>query len=704
MVAAIASTIVYVVGTVLYGVLTALVLRRRDKTWSEVILLLLGMSAAVWYLGNALDGVAHLLFTDRLPYVEEVTDIICCLGIAFIPSLLMIMALLYLHERHRPLPTWLLAGLVAAICALVLPFSLVLVNLISGEARLASISASAVGQIFLGWLALSLISSAWVCFRQTRQVEGKEEARFFRTLFWGTALVATAIVASAFMMAVRPEAAGRMSEIDLMVSLGGLFPGVVFAYYVYRYNYLEFILRRSMLHGFLTLLVISIYYFLILELAQWLGLRMPALNVALLEALLVIGLVYMFPRMGRAVRDLLRFVAFRRTADAEYRLSTLNREISSDPMLDPGRLLDGVCREIKEACGARSASVILRSDSGLACHGDRPEGRFGENDFEDVVRVCADLGAAWLERREIRDVRCLSAMRKLRAYSIYPVVHEGACTGFVAVGPTPRMFPLTEEASEQLLVMASRISSAMGRAAMIREKLQLQRRLYAREKLTSLGQLAASVAHEVRNPLSSIKSLVQCLAEELEREGIQAEETDLIVGEINRLNRTVSGLLRYARPAAEGAQGADFAQILDVVLQLLRHELERRGSRLEVNVPDGLPPLRAGEDEVKEILFNLLFNALEAMPGGGRLSVTAQQRDNRLCVAVCDSGHGIPEEMREKVFEPSFTTKPGGTGLGLSIVRERLQQIGGTIQCSSSEKGTTMELAFPLAATRGDAQ
>ncbi len=696
MVAAIVSTIVYVVGTVLYGVLTGLVLRRRQKTWSEIILLLLGLSAAVWYLGNALDRFAFLLFTERPPDVITMTDVICCLGIALVPSLLMIMALLYLHEHRRPVPRWLLATLIAAFCVLPLPFSLVLVGVISGEARLASVVAQPIGQVFLGWLALSLISSAWVCFRQTRQATDKQDEGFFRILFWATVAVAVAIVASPLLTAPRAPG-GPWGQIDVLVSLGGLFPGMVFAYYVYRYNYLEFILRRGLLHGFLTLLVIGAYYFLILKVSAWLGVRVPRLNLPLVQALLVIALVYTFPHIGRTVRDLLRFLAFRRTADAEYRLDNLNREISADAMLDPERLFRDVCTEIAEACRARNVSMVLQTDSRLDIHGD-PAGRdgFGEADFAAIAGVCADSRSPWLDSRDVRDVPCLSAMRKLGAQSVYPVVHEGGYHGFIALGRTPRMMPLTEGASQQLVVTANRVSAAMSRARMVRDQLELQRDLYAKEKFTALGRLAASVAHEVRNPLSSIKSLVQCLAEELAQKGMEAEETDLIVGEINRLNRTVSGLLRYARPAQEGGD-TDFREELDTLLQLVRHELDRRGCRTQVEAPDDLPPVRAGQDEVKEVLLNLIFNALEAMPGGGLLTISARVNGDRMAVRITDTGTGIPADAQEKVFEPSFTTKEGGTGLGLSIVRERMQQMGGSIRCTSSSEGTTMELDMPLA-------
>ena len=287
-------------------------------------------------------------------------------------------------------------------------------------------------------------------------------------------------------------------------------------------------------------------------------------------------------------------------------------------------------------------------------------------------------------------------MRKLGAQSVYPVVHEGGCRGFIALGRTPRIMPLTEGASQQLVVTANRVSAAMSRARMVRDQLELQRGLYAKEKFTALGRLAASVAHEVRNPLSSIKSLVQCLAEELTQKGMEAEETDLIVDEINRLNRTVSGLLRYARPAQEGGD-TDFREELDTVLQLVRHEMDRRGCKAQVETPDGLPMVRAGQDEVKEVLLNLIFNALEAMPGGGLLTISARADGGRLAVRLTDTGPGIPEDALEKVFEPSFTTKEGGTGLGLSIVRERMQQMGGSIRCTSSPEGTTMELDMPLA-------
>jgi signal transduction histidine kinase len=696
MVAEFATAIVYVLGAVLYGVLTGLVVKRRQKTWSETILLLLSLSAAMWYLGNAADRSLHLLMAGPLPMVTRLTDVVCCLGLAPLPSLLMVMSILYFHEHRQRLPRGLVALLVAAVCVLVLPFSLVLANVTRGEARLAAIGVSQTGRIFLGWLSLSLTATAWVCFRRARQVTDRREEFFFRTLFWGTAAVAAAIVISSFRMH-RGEAAGTSPPaLMLMIALAGLFPGVVFSYYVYRYNYLEFVLRRSIFYGFLTLLVISIYYFLIRELGRTIEKSVPGLNVPLVEALMVIGLVYLFPRINDGLRGLLRLVAFRRTANAEQRLIELNRRISLDPMLEAERLFEDVCRRVAEVCGARSVCIVIESDSDFACYGGCPPGGMESAQARAILAACAKAGTPWIERRQVTDVACLAAMRNLGAYEVFPIVQEGVHRGFIAVGGTPVMLPVPEEASDQLVVMANRIASAMVRARMIREKLQLQRRLYAKEKLTSLGQLAASVAHEVRNPLSSIKSLIQCLEEDLARQGIRAEETGLVVEEINRLSRTVSALLRYGRAEANGREEANFREVLDTVLQLLKHELARRGIELQLSVAEGLPAVRAGEDALKEVIFNLLINAVEAMPDGGTLTLTALMQDGRLRACVADTGPGIPPEAIEKVFEPSFTTKPGGTGLGLSIVRDRLEQVGGKVRCRSSSAGTTMELDLPV--------
>ncbi len=150
---------------------------------------------------------------------------------------------------------------------------------------------------------------------------------------------------------------------------------------------------------------------------------------------MVIALVYLFPHIGRNLQEALRAIVFRRTADIEYMLGALNQRIGADPMVEPDRLLEDVCRGVKEACGARDVAILLEEEPGMTAYGDRPPAAFSEADFRAVVSLCSRQRSAWLERGDIADVACLEAMRKMGAYSIYPIVHEDACRGFIAVGP-----------------------------------------------------------------------------------------------------------------------------------------------------------------------------------------------------------------------------------------------------------------------------
>ena len=226
---AITSTTVYVIGTVLYAVLAGLVFRRRRKSGSDSMLLLLGLSAAIWYLGNAIDRLSQLLYFAPLPTVVKVTDIMCAVGIALVPSLLMIMALLYVNERRPRLPRWILGLAVAAMLVAPLPFGLLLVKVVGAEGGLAAISASPVGKVFLAWLAAALTATAAVCFWRTRRAASEREERFFHLLFWGVVAVSLVFFGVPFFLARSTGPASRWltSEIDLLISLGGLFPGLV---------------------------------------------------------------------------------------------------------------------------------------------------------------------------------------------------------------------------------------------------------------------------------------------------------------------------------------------------------------------------------------------------------------------------------------------------------------------------------------------
>ncbi len=231
----------------------------------------------------------------------------------------------------------------------------------------------------------------------------------------------------------------------------------------------------------------------------------------------------------------------------------------------------------------------------------------------------------------------------------------------------------------------------------ITQKKIIEQQLYHADKLSSIGQLAASVAHEIKNPLASIKTLGQLLQEETEATDTRREYIDVIVCEVDRLNGVVEQLLKYARPEGSSFRELLFAEVIKPVLSLVHHESERQRVVL---VAEYRPDLKVFVDseKIKQVFLNLIFNAIQAMSEGGKVILRAfHDTDSPWTVfEVEDNGSGIPPATANKIFEPFFTTKQRGTGLGLAIVKKIIDLHGGKIEVSSElGKGTRIKFYLP---------
>jgi signal transduction histidine kinase len=235
-------------------------------------------------------------------------------------------------------------------------------------------------------------------------------------------------------------------------------------------------------------------------------------------------------------------------------------------------------------------------------------------------------------------------------------------------------------------------------ARLIEEKIGLERELAERERLASLGQMAASISHNLRNPLSSMKTVLQVQLENPDMPVDVRRDCALVVDEIDRMSAKLTQLLRYAKPSVNGERVAA-VNIARQTAVLFRYDAERRNVRLEFEQPSSEIYALASEQSLSEILSNLIVNAIEAQPDGGRVRVSLAERGERIEILVEDDGPGISPELRAKIFQPYFTTKPAGTGLGLSIVARRVDEIGGTLAWESPlrhGKGTRFRISVPM--------
>ncbi|MBM3301037.1 MAG: GHKL domain-containing protein, partial [Deltaproteobacteria bacterium] len=233
---------------------------------------------------------------------------------------------------------------------------------------------------------------------------------------------------------------------------------------------------------------------------------------------------------------------------------------------------------------------------------------------------------------------------------------------------------------------------------MIRE---LEQKVLVSEKFAALGRLSAGVAHEIRNPLNSIRGFIQYFQKKLTLDQEDYRYTELMVTEVDRLNRVISKLLAYSKPREPRLSLRSPEDILGHCIQIVGREAAEAGIELRhETIGKQMPLVLMDADQITQVFLNLLINALEATPRGGRVSVAYDvDGQDRLHIVVEDTGCGIPREDQDKLFDPFFSTKKKGTGLGLAIVKSIIESHGGEIEVES-EQGVGTRFAVILATYR----
>ena len=227
----------------------------------------------------------------------------------------------------------------------------------------------------------------------------------------------------------------------------------------------------------------------------------------------------------------------------------------------------------------------------------------------------------------------------------------------------------------------------------------VEERLKRQEKLSAMGELAAGVAHEIRNPLNAIGMIAQRFAREFEPKedvGDYRKLTQVIISEIRRVNHIIQQFLRFARPPELNRQPASIDVLLQESLDVMREPAKTKNVRLDSSLTADVT-ISIDRNQLKQAILNLLQNALEATDSGGRIWVSSEKLANGVKITVSDTGTGIPEDKLSKIFNLYFTTKQGGTGLGLSMVHQIISAHEGTIHVHSKvEEGTIFEILLPM--------
>lgn len=511
---------------------------------------------------------------------------------------------------------------------------------------------------FAFWIAYVLGLIAVTELLIARRSENRSEKRIMQTL--AASFIGVGVVIFAALAFGLGEGTVAGLYLKTIANLGSLLPSVLLAYYIYRYRYLEIIIEESLVVVTFATVVLTVYVFGIRTIGDWLTQRY-AVRPGLVEALLILALALLAaPLRGWLAR---RFQKLFEREAALYKEIVSRIGSYAGQHKELSDLLQFVEERTTRALGLRQLKIFVAGSV-------EPWG-------ELVLEKSRALG--W---SPVQDDPVLEEQGFKLAY---PLRREDNVEGLLVVDAAAAS--LTPDVRSVIEILANQIAIAIDDSRLLEENVRLERELAERERMAALGRMAATVAHEIKNPLSAIKSIAQVMREDESLKSEYERDLSLIVGETDRLSQSITQLLSFARKESPVAEALPVGELVQTSVDLFRANAREQGIGLNCSIDTDATLAGKSVSALRDVLSNLLLNALQATPHGGEVVLTASKSDGELLISVQDSGPGVPHDLRERIWEPFFTTRQRGTGLGLAIVRKRVQEVGGSASLGVSRNG-----------------
>ena len=573
--------------------------------------------------------------------------------------------------------------------------------------------------VYLLWLVIANGSCLWLFFlnrhRLSRRASG---ARFLLRFNVGLVFVTAA---TGFYLFRIHQSDRDPAIVRLLVTLSPVIPALIFAYYIFRRRLIPLVFERTLVYAAIFLCVLYLHRLTIRPVMAKFEAKFQ-FDFVLLEGVLLISLVMAYEPLRSRVNEGLRYLVGRDVVRYRDRVRELAVQLAQRSSSSSADLLTWFARELRTSLQLQSVEISLRQPEAFRFRSIGkvpPDFDDREEDSSEVEEKRGQLFANvddWVDRshdvnhpiRQLLDWLDLSAACPLADRTVQ---------GHVLLGATVSGDRLPAEQIQATSLLIDQLSSLLENQNLQRQKRSAERLAMQQEKLSTLGLLSGSIAHEVRNPLSSIRTIATLMKEDLGEASEQIHDLNLIVSEIDRLTETTGQLLDFAKPDLKEEQSCDVVAVVESILQILGHLARKHAVSLQVAAASDPLMVAASRAPVTDVLLNLIKNAIEATRTSEDRSVEIQLDGVSLLeiagsgisafqktacsafvrVTMRDTGPGIPESKRQDVFSPFYTDKVDGTGLGLYLVAERLREIGGDVQCVCSVTGGAQFcLLFPV--------
>jgi signal transduction histidine kinase len=383
-------------------------------------------------------------------------------------------------------------------------------------------------------------------------------------------------------------------------------------------------------------------------------------------------------------------------------------------IVDLDRLLNMLADTIEKSMGVKKISIFLvdlekKSFRPRLLRGfpkgepitiSEPAIQFLQDRREAILRIELD----WVEKKPVAE-ELAGVLSRYGAEVFLPLIFMDRLIGFINLGPKAEEQIYYPEDLNLLYPLANQVAIAIENSNLYDSLKKSQVIIRRADRLSSLGTLVASLAHEIRNPLVSIKTFTQLLPERIEDEEFRNYFLKVASGEIDRLTGLINELLGFARPTEPRLEGEDIHAIIDKMEVLIATEARKKNVTLHKNYAPDLPQVRIDAEQIKQVLLNILLNAIQSIRGEGEIWVETrmvqvpldEKIEPFIQVEVRDTGVGIPQENLERIFDPFFSTRPEGSGLGLAISHQIIHDHRGFITVESEvAKGTSFKIHLPL--------